>query len=149
MPFNLRGGSPKSMKQGIYWVQRHQADQRRRSRGSRRSANPQPTSLGLEVSGNLTERYERILSHVKIMIDGLEVGFSNEKEADKFRSAADKYQEIRKECDAEGLSAGRLNRLQTAAKNLIVMTLSDVDVEISWLAKERLLIIDGNKLDFS
>jgi hypothetical protein len=105
--------------------------------------------LGLEVSGNLTERYERILSHVKIMIDGLEVGFSNEKEADKFRSAADKYQEIRKECDAEGLSAGRLNRLQTAAKNLIVMTLSDVDVEISWLAKERLLIIDGNKLDFS
>lgn len=30
MAFNLRGGRPKNMSQGAYWVQRHQADGRKR-----------------------------------------------------------------------------------------------------------------------
>lgn len=29
MPFNLRGGRPKNMKQGIFWVQRHLSNQKR------------------------------------------------------------------------------------------------------------------------
>ena len=83
------------------------------------------------------------------MVDGLEVSFALEDQANKFRACVELYEDRRKECDSAGLSKARLNRLQTAAKKLIVMALSDIELEVVWHAKDAILIIDGNKLDFS
>lgn len=53
MGFGLKGGRPKNMKQGVYWVQRHRDDLRRR--GSRRDAGPpsdgkfRPDALGWAI----------------------------------------------------------------------------------------------------
>lgn len=52
MGFRLKGGRPKSMKQGVYWVQRHRDDLRR---GQRSVYTPQtdgkfrPDALGWAV----------------------------------------------------------------------------------------------------
>ncbi len=40
MGYGLKGGRPKNMKQGVYWVQRHR-DDLRRGQGNRPSYTPQ------------------------------------------------------------------------------------------------------------
>lgn len=53
MGFRLKGGRPKNMKQGVYWVQRHRDDLRRR--GARGDAGPpsdgkfRPDALGWAI----------------------------------------------------------------------------------------------------
>ena len=57
MGFGLRGGRPKNMNQGIYWVQRHLADERRVARAN-------------EKAKQFNLRFNRITQNVNSFFDG-------------------------------------------------------------------------------
>ena len=110
MPFNLRGGRPKNMGQGIYWVQRYQSDNRRRAK----------SELAVLRFNN---RYNRITSEfLSIFLPYAGPGGTIEvASGSRLAKALDSYNEMKTWIDRNIDRAGNaeLSKLATAAKKFL------------------------------
>lgn len=135
MPFNLRGGRPKNMKQGTYWVQRHQADKARRNK----SVNAQLRQK---------ERYDRIFGHLGDFANG-ETFTTNEKDGAKILELKSKFDARNEEAKSENYSRPSVSRFATSTKNLMVSLAKSVSYENYWDSNSKILYINGKEYDFS
>lgn len=152
MPFNLRGGRPKSMKQGIYWVQRHQADLQRTATAAKRDA-AQATKKAKADAKNalLIATYERLFGNVKSFFDELPEFSASRDQADAI-SAAQAEWEIQRASLVENprsITMASLRKFGTAGKNLIVICAKPAGLDAKWLPASRHLRVGDQIIDFS
>jgi hypothetical protein len=140
MGFSLRGGRPKNMGQGIYWVQRHRDDLRRRQSANDRAL-------------DFNNRYNRILqgfSDVFLAYIGpkgtIEVTANS-----KLHKSLSRYNEINSliEADIDSATQGDLSKLATAAKNTLIEIAKRENWHWEWDASIKSLVLNKAKLDFS
>lgn len=140
MPFNLRGGRPKNMGQGIYWTQRHLADTRRRA--SSRSA-----------AERFNERFFRIDREFHRIYDVLADKKGNVPvvSGSKLDIALDEYSSILAYINSDPYTAtqGDLSKLATRAKRILTEIAKDRGLRHEWDAKEKILTIDTRSIDLS
>ena len=140
MPFNLRGGRPKSMGQGIYWIQRHLADKRRRST-SRSSAE------------RFNERFFRIDREFHRIYDVLaeENGKVTVVSGSKLDTALDEYSSLLAYINSDPCAAtqGDLSKLATRAKRILTEIAKERGLPNEWSAEHKILMIDERSIDLS
>lgn len=144
MGFRLRGGRPKNMGQGVYWTQRHLADQRATARANARieAANASTAAFN--------ERYSRILRNVKTYFDDAGEITVGAADRDRIAVASDTFSALQSAIasDIEGATKTDLNKLATAAKNLISLFGKAKGEAAKWDRSTMMLVMDGRGFEF-
>ena len=151
MAFNLRGGSPKSMKQGIYWVQRHLADQKRAAAQQNRVEKDRQRRIYID------EKFERIESNLtkyslSIANDKSTINFNTtEKKKEKLEKCLEDYNSLRVyiKKNKYGIKLTAFNKLSTLARALIKVMASAKGNAYSYDSDRKIVSVNGLKLDFS
>jgi hypothetical protein len=140
MGFRLRGGRPKQMRQGIYWVQRARDQQRVRASSYERVV-------------RFNERYNRITGSFLSVYRphsgaDLKVRVAN---GSRLSDALDRYNELKLWIDAnvEHATQSDLSKLATAAKRILIEIAKREAWNWCWEAKAKKLTINNDVLDFS
>lgn len=140
MGFRLRGGTPKNMGQGIYWVQRYQADQKRMASAQRRAdrANEKATAFN--------ERFQRIVHNVRdyhLAHQGQQMTATPK----KFEAISEKisaFEELKEWIDDNIDAAGQthLSRLATLARSVISLCAKVRKQDVQYNGSTKILQID-------
>lgn len=151
MGFRLRGGTPKSMKQGIYWVQRHVADLKAAQR--RREAERAREEKARETVAKLKKKLNRIIENTKLYYSrhaDLPITVTEAKH-DKISEAVEEYNAMKdllsKHIDRATMRD--MTKFATIAKSVITMTAKARKQAVSYDAKTKILSIDGKNYDYS
>lgn len=117
MGFRLRGGNPKNMGQGIYWVQRHLADQKRMAAAQRR------VDRANEKAKAFNERFERIVQNFRHyhLAHKDQTMTITPKRLESLSGKIDGFEELREWINENIDTAGQthLSRLSTLARSAI------------------------------
>lgn len=151
MGFNLRGGRPKNMKQGIYWVQRHLADQKRVAAEERKIQKDRQRIAFID------EKFNRIKNNIStyfISIKGSDGKISietNERNGEKLSNLFENYNSLMEyiEKDKYGLKLTAFTKLATNAKILVKFTSKLRGDKVSISDDKKILHVNGLNLDFS
>jgi len=151
MGFRLRGGSPKNMRQGIYWVQRHLADTRAAER--RHAAAQRRVDKQNEVARKFNEKWQRISSNVSGYFTeyaDLEAKVS-ESARDKIVDKINIYNSLRESIqnNIETASRGELSKLATAGKTCVLLCAKARGQQAAYDAGTKILVVEGVVYDFS
>ena len=151
MGYRLRGGRPKNMGQGIYWVQRHLADSRAEER--RIIAEQRRIDSKNESVRKFNEKWRRILqnhSRYYEKVIGIELTISMSK-FDIINKKAEIYNDVRKYIGAniENATMGDLSKMATAARSNMMSLAKALGHEASYDAATKVATIEGVDYDFS
>lgn len=151
MGFRLRGGSPKNMRQGIYWVQRHLADSRAAER--RHAAEQRRVDKQNEVAKKFNEKWHRISSNVSGYFTNyadLEAKVS-ESLRDKIVDKINVYNILRGtiQNNIETASMGELSKLARAGRTCVLLCAKARGQMAAYNAGDKTLNIEGKIFDFS
>lgn len=140
MPFNLRGGRPKNMGQGIYWVQRARDQSRRRASAFER----------IEA---FNARYNRITRQLVSFMKnyGGPSGTVEVVAGSRLDQALDRYNDLKGHIDRniDAATNGDLSKLATAAKVILVQIAKREGWQADWDVKNKRLVLKGSVYDFS
>ena len=140
MAFNLRGGRPKNMHQGTYWVQRARDSSRRRVTGE------------LQVL-RFNNRYSRITNQFAAVFQSyagpggtIEVIVGS-----RLNLSLDRFNDLKSWIDRniDNATNADLSKLATSAKNVLIEIAKREGWEASWDATAKQLMLNGRGLDFS
>lgn len=148
MTFRLRGGRPKNKGQGIYWVQRHVADQKAAARSAataQRQADKQKEKIDAFVG-----RYERLFLNVKNFFDEQGEIRVGEKDRDRIATAQERWEDLRQAIvdDPGSMTHADLSKFATAGKNLISVFAKAAGMHASWMPSLKQLRVGDKRLDF-
>lgn len=151
MPFNLRGGSPKNMKQGVYWVQRHLADQKRAAAQQNRVEKEKQRQIYID------EKFERIKSNLtkyslSIANEKSEINFiTTEVRKENIDNCLENYNSMRIfiEKNKGDISLTALDKISTLARALIKAMALAKGNEYSFDRTSKIVVVNGICLDFS
>lgn len=151
MGFNLRGGRPKNMGQGIYWVQRNVADQKAEARSA--AAEERRVNRLNEAATNFNEKKQRIIQNLKSYI-GLNGKIEIENNPKLIETM---YKKINKpnaildaiHDDVESSSMADLSKLSKAVIDCIEFMAKHRNQKISYDKYRKVLSIDDVDYDFS
>jgi hypothetical protein len=146
MPFNLKGGRPKSMKQGTYWVQRHVADQKREAARQRRIATADAKAAAFN------ERYSRILQNCMeyhLQHQGTQVE-TTQKQFERLTEKINQYNELKSWIDGhiDAAKASDLNKLATLGRAIIVICAKTRKQAVYYDASEKKLTVANTVMNF-
>lgn len=140
MPFNLRGGRPKNMRQGIYWVQRERSRSRARVCGELQAL-------------RFNNRYHRITSQFLSIFQPYagRKGTIEVRIGSKIDQALDGYNDLKTwiYANIDGATKSHLSKLATAAKGVLVEIAKNEGWAFAWDTSSKALMIKDRKLDFS
>lgn len=151
MGFRLRGGRPKNMGQGIYWVQRHLADSRAAER--RHAAEQRRVEKQNEAARKFNEKWHRISTNVSDYFENyaeLEVKTSTSTR-DKIVEKINIYNNLRQSINAnvETATMGDLSKLATAGRACMLLCAKARGQMAVYDASDKTLNIEGVIYDFS
>ncbi|WP_252258597.1 prefoldin domain-containing protein [Erythrobacter aurantius] len=151
MGFRLRGGRPKNMGQGIYWVQRHLADSRAAER--RRVAEQRRVEKQNEAARKFNEKWHRISSNVTgyftkyADVDAK----ASEAKRDKIVEKINEYNNLKDfiQNNIESASMGDLSKLATAGRACVLLCAKARGQKAAYDAGSKILMVEGVAYDFS
>ena len=151
MGYRLRGGRPKNMGQGIYWVQRHLADSRAEER--RIIAEQRRIDSKNESVRKFNEKWRRILhNHSRYYenVKGIELTISTSKFI-IINKKAEIYNDISEYIGAniENATMGDLSKMATAARSNMMLLAKALGHQASYDAATKVATIEGVDYDFS
>jgi len=151
MGFRLRGGRPKNMGQGIYWVQRHLADVRaaeRRRLGAQRR---------VEAHNQKAEKFHQKWHRISANVTGYFMKYANvdakgsASTRDKITEQIHIYNELKRSVQAniENAPMSDLSRLATAGRACMFLCAKARGQLADYNAGTKTLIIESVEYDFS
>jgi hypothetical protein len=151
MGFRLRGGSPKNMRQGIYWVQRHLSATRAAER--RHAAERRRVDKQNEVARKFNEKWHRISSNVSDYFTryaDLEAKVS-ESARDKIVDKINVYNRLKDSIqnNIETASMGELSKLATAGRACVLLCAKARGQKAAYDAGSKILTVEGLAYDFA
>lgn len=151
MGYRLRGGRPKNMGQGIYWVQRHLTDSRAEAR--RIIAEQRRIESHNDAVKKFNEKWHRIVrnhSQYYENLEGIEITISTSK-FDIINKKAKLYNEISEYIGAniESATMGDLSKMATAARSNMMLLAKALGHQANYDAATKVANIEGIDYDFS
>jgi hypothetical protein len=147
MGFNLRGGRPKSMNQGIYWVQRHRDDQRRIANSERAAhKNAEKISSFNEKWRRINNNYQSYMktkASQTILTTPAKLRFLQ----NKVEAAAELKEMIND--NIESVSMKDLSKLSTIYRDIMKKMAEACGDQVCYKSELKLLTINGKPFDFS
>ena len=150
MGFRLRGGRPKNMGQGIYWVQRHLGDQRAAARAD--AAAQRRVALANQKAISFNERYHRIVDNVVSYFSANSGPTeATPRQARALSAKIEEYNSLKTaiDQDIEAARATDLSRLATLARGIIRSCAKMRKQVCEYDAQDKLLTVDDHSFDFS
>ena len=151
MGFGLRGGRPKNMGQGIYWVQRHLADTRATER--RRVTEQRRVEKHNDAATKFNEKWKRIKNNVSNYFDAsanIEAKGSlatRDKIVEKINSFNELQSYINR--NIESASFRDLSKLSTSGRTCMLVWAKARGQKAAYDADCKILTIEGVAYDFS
>ncbi|WP_141249506.1 hypothetical protein [Sphingobium sp. D43FB] len=146
MPFNLKGGRPKNMNQGTYWVQRQVAGQTRVEAHERRIA------MANEKATAFNERYERIVQncigyHSRHQGEAMS---GTQKQVTALTEKITEYGNLKEWIDKhiDDAKSTDLNRLATLGRAVIVSCAKARKQDVHYEASSKVLTVSGVAMKF-
>jgi hypothetical protein len=151
MGFRLRGGSPKNMRQGIYWVQRHLADARAAER--RHAAEQRRAEKRDDAARKFNEKWHRISSNVSDYFEKYAdvEAKGSASTRDRIVEKINFYNNLKDSINAhiEAASMGDLSKLATAGRTCMLLCAKARGQMAAYNAGDKTLNIEGKIFDFS
>jgi hypothetical protein len=146
MGFNLRGGRPKNMGQGNYWVQRHRDEQRRIA--SREIA----AKKAAEKIHAFNEKWDRIYDNYMTYMKS-KINQKIEATPAKFRSLQNKSiaaEELRSYINnnIDTATMRDLSKISTMYISIMKLMAKICNEKSEYISESKILIINGNSYNF-
>lgn len=151
MGFRLRGGRPKNMGQGIYWVQRHLADARAAER--RRDAEQRRVERQDEKARAFNEKYHRVMRNVSDYFSkyaSVDV-VTSANIRDKIVEKIDHYNKLNSsmQISIEDSTMMDVSKLATAGRSAMIACAKARGQKAVYDAASKIVFIEGISYDFS
>ena len=151
MGFRLRGGRPKNMGQGIYWVQRHLADAHAAER--RRDAEQRRVERQDEKARAFNEKYHRVTRNVSDYFSkyaSVDV-VTSANIRDKIVEKIDHYNKLNSsmQISIEDSTMMDVSKLATAGRSAMIACAKARGQKAVYDAASKIVFIEGISYDFS